>query len=110
MAVRHGKLEDMTGGWFTGNFLPTMLDTAAAEVAVKHYQAGDNEGAHYHRIATEITVVIAGEVEMAGGTWKTGDIIVLEPGEITGFRSLSDSTTVVVKIPGAKDDKYEVEQ
>ena len=106
MAVHSGKLADMKGGWFVGSFSPTLLDTTAAEVAVKHYRKGDHEAAHYHRIATEISVVVAGEVAMVGRSWQAGDIIVLEPGEATDFRAVTDAITVVVKVPGAKDDKY----
>ncbi|KPZ23952.1 hypothetical protein ALO38_200196 [Pseudomonas coronafaciens pv. zizaniae] len=40
--------------------------------------------------------------------WEAGDIIVLEPGDITAFEALTDATTVVVKLPGALDDKYVV--
>jgi hypothetical protein len=108
MTVRHARLDDMKGGWFVGSFSPTVYDTTAAEVAVKHYHAGDYEAAHYHRIATEITVVVSGRVEMAGRSWQTGDIIVLEPGEATDFRAVADATTVVVKLPGVTNDKYAV--
>lgn len=108
MAVRHGTLSEMVGGWFVGNFAPTMLDTQAVEVAVKHYRAGDREAAHYHRIATEITVVVEGSIAMAGREWGANDIVVLDPGEATDFRALSDATTVVVKLPGAPNDKYPV--
>ncbi len=109
MTVRSAKLDDMKGGWFVGSFLPTLFNTTDVEVAVKRYRAGDREAAHYHRIATEITVVVSGEVEMAGGTWKAGDIIVLEPGDATDFRALADSINVVVKLPGATNDKYLVD-
>ena len=36
------------------------------EVAVKRYEKGDKEGAHHHRKATEITVV----VENCKNEWK----------------------------------------
>lgn len=100
------KLEDMIKGWFVGDFTPTALRTQSCEVAVKHYQAGDNEVEHFHKIATEITVVISGSVTMKGKTWGPGDIIVLEPGEATDFRALTDAVNVVVKLPGAPNDKY----
>ena len=38
-----------------------------------------------------------------------GDVLVVEPGEITDFEALEDSMNVVVKLPGANNDKYEVE-
>lgn len=64
--MRIANLKDMAKGWFVGNFSPTVYSTENAEVAVKTYKAGDKEQAHYHKIATEITVVQSGEVIMFG--------------------------------------------
>ena len=101
------KLEDMIKGWFVGNFEPTLLRTNDVEVAVKSYNKGDYEEKHYHKIATELTVIIKGRVKMNGIEYKEGDIIVMEPNEATDFECLEDGTqNVVVKIPGANNDKY----
>jgi quercetin dioxygenase-like cupin family protein len=100
------KLDRMVKGWFVGNFEPTVIKTNDVEVAVKKYKAGDYESAHYHKIATEITVIISGEVEMNGKKFIEGDIIVIEPNEPTDFRVLKDTITAVVKYPGANNDKY----
>jgi quercetin dioxygenase-like cupin family protein len=107
--MRLYKLKDMKGGWFVGDFEPSLLKTEAVEVAVKTYKSGDYESAHYHKIAVELTVVVSGEVEMNGEIYKAGDIIVIEPGESTDFRAITDAVNTVVKIPGAKDDKYLLE-
>ena len=104
--MRIEKLNAMTKGWFVGDFEPTLLKTQAAEVAVKNYKAGDSEGWHYHKIATEITCIISGTVEMNGRTYGAGDILVIEPGEGTDFRAVTDAVNVVVKMPGATNDKY----
>jgi hypothetical protein len=104
--MKHDRLENMTKGWFVGAFEPTVLHTNDCEVAVKHYKKGDKEAAHYHRIATEITVILSGHVRMAGAEWRDGDIIRLDPNEPTDFEALSDAVTVVVKHPGASNDKY----
>jgi quercetin dioxygenase-like cupin family protein len=98
----------MVGGWFVGNFKPSVYETESVEVAVKSYRAGDYEDAHFHKIATEITVVLNGQIRMCGREWTTGDIIVLSPGEITDFLALTDCRNVVVKVPGATNDKYSV--
>ena len=100
------NLEEMFKGWFVGNFTPSAFVTDACEVAVKSYRSGEHEDAHYHKIATEVTLVISGAVRMAGREWGPGDIVVLFPGEVTDFEALSDTVNVVVKVPGAKDDKY----
>lgn len=102
------KLESMVKGWFVGDFMPTAVATQTCEVAIKKYKAGDSEGAHYHKIATEITVVVSGRIRMADKEWQEGDIVVLYPNEETDFLSLTDSITVVVKLPGALNDKYNI--
>lgn len=104
------RLENMIKGWFVGSFLPSTYQTDACEVAVKQYKAGDKESAHYHKIATEITVIVSGEVRMCNQTWQAGDILVLEPNDVTDFEALTDTTTVVVKVPGAPNDKYLIDQ
>lgn len=106
--MKTARLNDMVKGWFIGNFDPSLYKTNDAEVAVKKYTAGDYEGAHFHKIATEFTLVLNGQVRMFGREFGDGDIIVAEPGDITAFECLTDAQTVVVKIPGANDDKYVV--
>jgi quercetin dioxygenase-like cupin family protein len=104
--VENFRLDDMIGGWFVGSFHPTALVTEECEVAVKTYSAGQTEQEHFHKIATEITLVLSGRVRMMGREWVAGDIIVLSPGEVTAFEAMTDATNVVVKIPGAINDKY----
>lgn len=105
--MRTAKLADMLKGWFVGNFEPTLYKTNAVEVAVKFYNKNDREESHYHKIATEITVITQGRVNMNGIEYKKGDIIVMEPSESTDFECLENGTqTVVVKIPGVNNDKY----
>ncbi|MGJ3244345.1 MAG: hypothetical protein ACFE0O_15495 [Opitutales bacterium] len=100
------RLDDMVKGWFVGDFNPTLLKTQAVEVAVKTYEPGEREAWHYHKVATEITVVTRGRVRMNGQEFTTGDIIVIEPKGGTDFEALEPTTTTVVKIPGAPDDKF----
>ena len=100
-------LNDMVKGWFVGAFAPTALKTDAVEVGVKHYKAGAAEALHHHKVATEVTVVLDGQARMNGQVYGSGDILVIHPGEATDFEALTDLTTVVVKLPGALNDKYE---
>ena len=105
--MKTAKLEDMIKGWFIGNFEPTLLRTNDVEVAVKSYNKGDYEEKHYHKIATEITVIVSGKVKMNGIEYSKGDIVVMEPNEATDFECLENGTqNVVVKLPGANDDNY----
>ena len=107
--MKTAKLNDMIKGWFIGNFEPSLLKTNDVEVAVKTYDKGDYEACHYHKIATEFTVIVSGKVKMNGIEYGAGDIVVMEPNEATDFECLENGTTnVVVKIPGANNDKYEM--
>lgn len=100
------QLDQMVKGWFVGDFAPTALHTTVAEVGVKRYQAGECEPWHCHKIATEVTLILEGEVEMNGARHRAGEIIRLDPGEGTDFRAVTDVTTVVVKLPSVIGDKY----
>jgi mannose-6-phosphate isomerase-like protein (cupin superfamily) len=100
------KLDDFTKGWFVGNFSPTIVKSDAVEVAVKHYRAGEKESAHYHKVATELTLIVSGRVRMSGEEVGPGEIIKIEPGQATDFVPLTDTTTVVVKLPCVSGDKY----
>lgn len=105
--MKRHKLDAMTKGWFVGDFDPVVLRSAAAEVAVKTYAAGDYESPHYHRVATEVTLIVSGSVIMAGERLDAGDIMVVEPSEVADFRVLTDTITVVVKLPSATNDKFQ---
>lgn len=100
------NLNQMMKGWFVGKFQPTSLNTDACEVAFKRYKAGDSEAAHYHKVATEVTMIASGKVLMCGKEWGAGSILVLAPGDIADFQVIEDTDTVVVKIPSIANDKY----
>lgn len=100
------KLDEFFKGWVVGNFRPSLFQTEDFEVAVKFYKAGDYEPAHYHKVATEITIITNGSVVMNKEVYTKGDVIVIEPNDITDFEATSDVTTTVIKYPCEAGDKY----
>lgn len=100
------KFDEMVRGWFVGSFSPTAFSTNNCEVANKEYTAGDYEEKHMHKIATEISLIVKGRVLMNSVEYKEGDIIIMEPGEATDFKAITDAVNVVVKVPCVKGDKY----
>jgi quercetin dioxygenase-like cupin family protein len=104
MKVR--KLDEFFKGWVVGNFEPSLFKTDDFEVSVKNYVKGDYEHTHYHKIATEITIITKGIVEMNAVVYIPGDVIIIEPGDKTDFRTISDATTTVIKFPCVEGDKY----
>ena len=108
--MRLYELSTMERGWFVGDFKPVALRTEACEVAVKRYKAGTQDEPHIHRIATEVTLLLSGEARVNGVKVKKGTIFVIDAGEATTFEALSDTETVVVKLPSISNDKYPVEK
>ena len=100
------ELDKMTRGWFVGDFEPTALSTEACEAAVKRYKSGERESAHFHAIATEVTLVVDGHARFSDRDVGPGGIVVVEPGEALSFEAVTDVTTVVVKVPSAPTDKH----
>ena len=103
------NIDTFNRGWFVGNFEPSLIKTNDVEIAYKTHKAGDKENKHLHKIATEITLIIEGEVLMNNVKYSSGEMITIAPGEATDFECLSDTKSMVVKYPGASDDKYEIE-
>ena len=100
------RLEDMTKGWFVGNFKPTVIKTKDCEVGVKHYVAGIQEPAHFHSKAEELTLVISGRIRMNDKIFIAGDIVKVLKDEIIEFEALEDVITVVYKSASVLGDKY----
>lgn len=100
------KLNEMLGGWFLGNFEPSVIRESNFEVAIKKYNSGDYEKKHFHKIAYEITVIVKGKVLMNNKEYSEGDIIFLKPGESSDFKVLEETLTCVVKSPSVENDKY----
>lgn len=101
------RLESFIRGWFIGNFDPSIFKTDIFEVAIIKYKKGDLDQKHYHKIAQEYTAVINGVFRMNDDILSEGDIVLIKPNDETEFECLQDGSTVVVKIPSAKGDKYQ---
>lgn len=94
------------GGWFVGNFDPTLVHSRDVEVAIKRYKAGDTEPEHYHKIADELTLVVSGKISLNGKFFFENDIIHIPPGQSVIFQAVTDAITCVVKSPSVIGDKY----
>lgn len=104
--MKKDDLSAFTGGWFIGNFTPSLFKTEEVEVAVKYYKPGDYDKKHFHKYGTEYTAIIKGKVKMLDKEYNEGDIITISPLESTDFLAITETITAVVKIPGKPGDKY----
>jgi hypothetical protein len=103
--MRRFRLEDMVGGWFIGNFQPSVIRTEQFEATVRKYATGDTEPKHFQKSATEITVIIEGHARMGDQILQSNDIIVLNPGDSCDFEAITEVTLVAIKFPSLPDDK-----
>jgi quercetin dioxygenase-like cupin family protein len=100
------RLEDMMGGWFVGDFEPSVHRTDQFEVSVKVHPRGEKWDIHYHKVAREINAIIMGEMTLQKTRLVAGDIFILEPGEIADPEFHTDCTIVCIKTPSVRNDKY----
>lgn len=100
------KIKDFVGGWFIGNFEPSLDNREDFEVSVKYYKAGDIEKRHLHKLAVEYTVIVKGSVKMNNEIIEEGTIVKIDKNESTDFEVLEDTITLVVKTPSVKNDKF----
>ena len=104
--MKFDNINNYVRGWIFGNFEPSLLKTNEFECSVKKYKAGDHELKHHHKVATEYTIVISGKVKFNDVEYGPDEIIIIEPNESVDFLCLEDAVNVVIKYPGAQNDKY----
>ena len=100
----------MKGGWFVGNFEPSVFKTENFEVGYLEHKKGDLWDKHYHKHATEISLIVRGRVKVNDEIYSKGDIFIIEPNETVDPLFLEDTEVVVVKAPSIMNDKYVVER
>ena len=98
------------GGWFVGDFEPSIWRRKEFEVGYKYHVAGEPWPAHYHEHMDEITVLVDGVMKIRGKILVGPTIFLLEKGEIADPIFLSDCQVVVIKTPSVPGDKIEVQR
>ena len=99
------KLPDFVGGWFIGNFTPSLITTEEFEVCIKRYRAGETEDEHFQKTAVEFTIIISGNCRIGPHLLGPDDILRINPHEPADFLALNDVVLVAVKTPSNPDDK-----
>ena len=100
------KLSEFVGGWFVGDFQPTLLRTADFEVAWKVHTRKEGVAPHLHRRVTEYNLLAHGSMTVNGVLLEERDLFVLHPGERVDVVIHTDEVHVVcVKVPSDPTDK-----
>jgi len=96
-------------GWFIGNFEPTILKTTDFEVSHQFHPIGFISVPHYHKVSNEYNYIVRGMILLNHkNVLKSGDTFIYEPNEISDVEFLEDTDMIVVRVPSAPGDKYEV--
>ena len=106
MKITKYRIEDFKGGWFIGDFDPTLLKTKDFEVSVKLHPKGEKWDRHYHKEATEYNYVCSGKVKIEDEVYQEGDLFVVEKMYVMDPEFLEDCVIVCVKTPSVIGDKY----
>ena len=107
--MKNSNIINMVGGWFIGDFEPSIHKTRDFEVGIKNYNRGDKVEKHFHKVAVEYTVILEGVALMNGIEYSEGDVIKVLPFEVSDFTAVTDVKSIVVKIPSVINDKYLVD-
>tara|TARA_Y100000296_G_C4952042_1_gene146702 strand:- start:112 stop:453 length:342 start_codon:yes stop_codon:yes gene_type:complete len=103
------NIKDMTAGWFIGDFEPTAYSTKDFEVSYRVHQQGEEWETHYHKVGTEINLLISGQMTLQDKTLTTGDIFIIHPYEIADPVFLEPCAVLCIKTPSSPGDKYVIE-
>jgi mannose-6-phosphate isomerase-like protein (cupin superfamily) len=93
-------------GWFIGNFEKAVVRTQDFEVCWQSNPAGAKDTPHYHKVITEVQLIIRGRMIINGVEFGPGDIYVSDPGEHYYGEYLEDTEVVAIKFPSVPTDKY----
>ena len=104
--MKVGNIKDMKGGWFVGNFEPSILKTENFEVGYHKHKKKDKTHNHYHKKSKEINVIINGRMIVNGEELSSGDIFVFEPYVVSEAEFLEDTQLIVVRDSSNLNDKY----
>lgn len=100
------ELKEMKCGWYIGDFLPSAYKTNQFEVCFTKHKKDEFWDTHFHKVATEITLILKGKMEINDNIYLAGDIIVIHPNEVASPVFLEDTELVIVKTPSDVKDKF----
>jgi hypothetical protein len=106
--MKISRIEDYFRGWYVGDFSPSCFQTKDFEVGLLIHKKDEYWPPHTHKVATEINLLVEGEMIIQNKKLVTGDVFILEPNEVADPTFLTDCKLVVIKTPSLPNDKYNV--
>ena len=87
-------------------FKPSFLKTQLYEIEILKYNSGEKHIFHYHKISTEINLLLKGKMKINGCNIYTTQLFIYEPKQISCHEFLEDCEILCIKIPSINDDTY----
>ena len=100
----------MKGGWFIGDFEPSVYRTGLFEVCYKIHNKDEVWPIHYHRLSVEINYLIRGKMIIGNTELNAGDIFTINPDEIVNPKFIEKCEIIVVKVPSIPNDKHIIKE
>lgn len=94
------------GGWFVGNFEPTVYKTDQFEVSYKLHHKNEDWPKHHHKLSTEINFLMKGKMLINETLIESGKIFIIEKNESVKPIFLENCELIVIKTPSVINDKY----
>jgi quercetin dioxygenase-like cupin family protein len=94
------------GGWFIGNFEPSVIKTDLFEISYKTHNKDEFWPKHHHKKSDEINYLIRGKMKINNVIIEEGKIFVIEKNESIKPIFLENCEMIVIKIPSTINDKH----
>ena len=107
--MRLSKKNEFKGGWFVGDFDPSIFKNPFFELAHHKHAKGCETFPHYHAVTHELNYIVRGELKVSGKLLSQGDMWIYEPNEVSEVEFLADSELIIVRWPSIPSDKYDYE-
>ena len=104
--MKQSNINKFKGGWFVGDFDPSIFKNPFFEVAHHKHEKGCETFPHYHKVTQELNYIIKGELMVSGKHLKSGVMWIYEANESSDVEFLEDSELMIVRWPSIPSDKY----
>lgn len=96
---------EFKGGWFIGDFEPSIWRATGFEIGYKHHIAGEAWPAHYHEHMDEVTFLLEGTMQICNQTITGPIIFLIGRNEIADPEFITDCKVFIIKTPSVPGDK-----
>ena len=104
--MKQSNINNFRGGWFVGDFEPSIFKNPFFEVAHHSHKKNDVTFPHYHQVTNELNYIVRGEMMVDKKHLKAGDMWIYEPWDISDVEFLDDTDLMIIRWPSIPCDKY----